>query len=275
MVTVTPFKFEGIRYFKFGYSPIGKPSMFVYIYFVDGLLIDTGQRRVKKEAVATLSHLEVDQMFITHHHEDHTGNIAPLQRQFDCPVYAPTLCCELMKGPPPLSIAQKVVWGSRPAYADLIPITDQLKTANHNFLMIPIPGHAEDMVALFEPDKGWLFSADLYINSYIGYYLKNESITQQIQSLKRTLELDFRVLFCAHSPQLHHAKEKLEDKLQFLEDFYGQVVHWYLKGYGPKAIFKAMGLSEHGAIHRLSLGQLSKLNMVRSAIRDFQNAKQG
>lgn len=85
-----------------------------------------------------------------------------------------------MKNPPPISFAQKRVWGTRPAFSDLIPKDDQLETPDQKFTLTPISRHAKDMVALYEPEKKWLFSADLYVNSYIGYYLRDESIVQQI-----------------------------------------------------------------------------------------------
>jgi len=270
MTTVDKFQFEDIHYFRFGYSPFGKPTMYVYFYFVDGLLIDAGQRKARSKILKELSPLPVQQLFITHHHEDHTGNIHELQQEFECPVYATELCCKMMKDPPSISFAQWLVWGNRPAYETLTPIESMIKIPNHQFQLIPIPGHAEDMVALYEPERKWLFSADLYINSYIGYYLKNESIISQINSLKRALKLDFNQLFCSHSPQLIGGKEKLREKLNYLEAFYENVTKWYRQGLNAKEIYKRMNLKEHGYIHLLSHGKLSKLNMVKSAIRDYE-----
>ncbi len=270
MTRVEKFEFENVHYFRFGHSPIGKPILYTYIYFVDGLLIDTGQSHAKKEILRTVAELNVGQLFITHHHEDHSGNIEAIKAKFGCSVSASALCCEIMKDPPPISFAQKLVWGSRPSNCDLVPIvSDYLETPNHRFTIIPIPGHASDMVALYEPEEKWLFSADLYINSYIGYFLDNESIVQQIESIKKVLKLDFRVMFCSHSPQLENGRKKLEEKLQFLEGFNHSVVDLYEKGFNEKEIFKALKLKENQFVYLLSGKHLSKRNMVRSAIRDF------
>lgn len=270
MITTKSFKFENIRYFKFGYHPFGKPFLFVYTYFVDGLLIDTGQPKARKKIVNTLGELGVKQIFLTHHHEDHTGNAPALQEKFQCRVYAPSKCCELMKNPPPLSFAQQMIWGDRPANTEIIPKDELVETQSYKFNLIPIPGHAKDMVALYEPEERWLFSADLYVNSYIGYFLKSESVTQQIASMKRVLRLDFKVMFCSHNPRIDDAREKLRTKLQYFEDFYGQVIDVYKKGNDAKEVFKSLGLKEHGFTYLLSHGMLSKLNMVRSAIRDYE-----
>ena len=274
MTRSASFDFENVRYFKFGYNPIGRPFLYTYIYFIDGLLIDTGQSNARQEILQIIDDLDVNQLFITHHHEDHSGNIEAIKTRFNCPAYAPKLCCERMKAPPPLSLVQRIVWGSRPANHDLIPFTDNhLKTPKHTFSVLPIPGHANDMVALFEPEKKWLFSSDLYISSYIGYFLDDESIVQQIQSIKKILTFDFRVLFCSHNPQLENGRQKLKEKLQFLEDFNGRVTKLYEAGSSEKQIFKALRLKEHLLPYLLSGGYLSKRNMIRSAIRDFEAGK--
>jgi len=271
MKSIRHFEFEEIKGFTFGYAPIGKPFLFVNIFFVDGLLIDTGQSTMRLDVLKTVKNLKVNQLFITHHHEDHSGNIQPIKSYFNCPVYASDLCAEMMKNPPPLSFAQKIVWGSRPSFHELTPVSKSIKTVNHEFQLISIPGHALDMVALYEPKKKWLFSADLYINSYIGYFLKNESVLQQINSIKKILDLDFKVLICSHNPPISNGKEALNRKLSYLEDFYDNVSFEYKKGYSAREIFKNLGLKEHGLTHLVSHGELSKLNMVRSVIRDLDD----
>jgi glyoxylase-like metal-dependent hydrolase (beta-lactamase superfamily II) len=267
------FNFEEIRYFKFGYNPLGKPSLFTYIYFVDGLLIDSGQRLMENKVSEVTSNLEVRQIFITHHHEDHSGNIQKLRDQFNCDVYASEECCELMKDPPPLSLAQKLVWGTRPPYHDLCPVSDFITTPNHRFQLIPIPGHASDMIALYEPERKWLFSADLYINSYISYFLKNESIADQIRSIRRVLDLDFKVMLCSHNPRIHDGRKKLEEKLLYLEGFHKNVGELHSKGQSAREIMVGLKLKENYFIKILSHGHLSMLNMVRSSIRDYEQGK--
>ena len=274
MISSTSYTFENIQYFKFGYNPIGRPFLFVYLYYIDGLLIDSGQPKARQTILNAVRGLDVQQIFLTHHHEDHTGNAPLLKKEFECPVYAPTKCCELMKAPPALSFAQQIVWGNRPPNHDIIPKDDTIKTPKYTFKLIPIPGHASDMVALYEPEKRWLFSADLFVNSYIGYFLKSESVLEQIASIKRVLELDFKFLFCSHNPRLGDGREKLEQKLHYLEDFHGKVVEEYKKGLSAKQIFKVLKLKEHGFTYLLSHGELSKLNMVRSAMRDYRESLQ-
>ncbi|MEO0339392.1 MAG: MBL fold metallo-hydrolase [Bacteroidota bacterium] len=270
MIVVERSSFQEVECFRLGYHPFIKPKLCTHSYWVDGLLIDTGQNRVKNTFLSLLESESIEQVYITHHHEDHTGNLASILKQKSCPAYASKACSELMKAPPPISFAQYFAWGNRPPFSDLIPKEDFIETDQYRFDIIPTPGHAPDMVVLHEPKQGWLFSADLYLNSYISYYLFSESMLEQIQSIKRVLELDFEILFCGHNPQLKNGKAALAKKLDFLIDFYEQVEFWHGKGYAPKVIFKAMKLKENRTIQLMSHGWLSKINMVKSAVRDIE-----
>ncbi|MEM8509425.1 MAG: MBL fold metallo-hydrolase [Bacteroidota bacterium] len=271
MVISEKLKYEEVTGYKFGRTLVGQPKMCAYIYFVDGLLIDTGQRFLRKEVRTVTKQLPIKQIFITHHHEDHTGNIIPIQQQHQCKVFGSDACSKLMKAPPRLSFAQQFTWGNREPFAEIIPIKDHVTTPKHTFQLIPIPGHAPDMVALYEPEKHWLFSADLYINSYIGYFLDSESVAQQIASTRKILTLDFKVLFCNHNPQLKNAKQQLVKKLDFLETSFEEVARLHGKGLTAKAIFKELKWQENWFVSILSGGQLSKQNMVKSIVRDLEN----
>ena len=270
MVRIENLQYEEVRGFRFGYTPIGQPWLFTYLYHVDGLLIDTGQRKARKSILDATDSLDIEQIFITHHHEDHSGNIRPIQQRHNCPVYGSAGCSQLMKNPPALSLAQKLTWGSRPAFNNIVVADGELRTPNHVFQIIPIPGHAADMVALYEPEKKWLFSADLFINRYIGYFLSDESIADQISSIRNILDLDFKVLFCSHNPQLSAPKDKLMQKLRYLERVFEQVAAMHDKGYKSEQIFKTLGLKENRLVKYLSAGQLSKMNMVKSIVRDLE-----
>ena len=270
MILSQSFKHEEVLGVKFGYHPIGNPKMFSHIYYIDGLLIDTGQSKAQSRVISETQKLDVEQIFITHFHEDHTGNIEQLMELHKCEVYASEECCQIMKDPPKLSSAQKLIWGDRERQNHLEPKYETIETSKFRFDIIPIPGHSPDMVALFEPNRQWLFSADLYINSYIGYFLKSESIVDQIKSTQKILKLDFKQMFCSHNPQLKNAKQQLTKKLNFLESFFDDVSSLHEKGYATQEIFRSLKLKENWLIRYLSGGSLSKLNMVKSAIRDLE-----
>ena len=273
MKVINQYQQGPVQYFKFGSTLWGKPSMFVYVYYVDGLLIDTGHRNMRNAIIKTLAPLEVKQMYLTHHHEDHTANIKPLAAQFNCPVFASSKCAEIMKDPPAISFAQWQSWGKSDPCDTIIPKDDWIETPKFRFEIIPIPGHAIDMVCLHEQNQGWLFSADLWVYHYIKYFMRPESMSKQISSLQRIVKLDFEILFCSHNPQLTDGKKGLIKKLSFLQEFYEQAAALYHQGLSEREIFTRMNLTEKRMVKLLSGGSLSAMNMVRSVMRDENNVE--
>lgn len=268
------FQFKAIKGFKFGSSPLGKPNMWVHLFFIDGLLIDTGHSNMSKEVLATVQNLHVEQIYLTHHHEDHSGNVDLLSNHFNSPVYAPKKCVEIIPNPPDISLVQKLIWGKAKPFFTAIAKDDFIETPNYRFEIIAVPGHSIDMVCLLEKKQGWLFSADLWVANKIKFFMRPESMAQQIASIKKILQYDFEVLLCSHNPQLKNGKTCLEQKLVFLEEFYGKVAELYHKGYTAKVIFKKLDLKENKRIKFLSGGALSSFNRVLSVVRD-EDEKRG
>ena len=57
----------------------------VFVYLVDGMLIDTGAEKLQKDLIDFFNEHSFDQVVLTHHHEDHTGNAAWIQQNLDIP----------------------------------------------------------------------------------------------------------------------------------------------------------------------------------------------
>jgi len=263
------FTHQDVTGYKYGSWPFGEPQMYSHIYYVDGLLIDTGHVHMRREICDTLSGLPVEQMLVTHHHEDHSGNIAAVNQFFNCPVFASAECAEIMKSPPAISPAQYLTWGKYDAFSDLKIVGEEIKTQKYTFQVIPIPGHATDMIALYEKENGWLFSADLYVHHRIKYFMRSESMIQQIESIKKILSLDFDKMFCSHNPQLDkNPKLLLTKKLNHFEELYEEISGLFHKGMNANQIVKSIPRIDDRQIKWMSLGALSRINMIKAVIRD-------
>ncbi len=79
MNVIKPIDFTPIKAWRLGCNAFGSPKMYVYCYLIDGLLMDTGQPRVQKELSEVLQNERIDKIVVTHHHEDHHGNIGALK----------------------------------------------------------------------------------------------------------------------------------------------------------------------------------------------------
>ena len=266
--------FGPVQSLQMGVGYFAPPPVKVHAFLVDGLLIDTGPPKLEKELLAWLEDKPFQQAFITHHHEDHSGNVNGLHRQFQRPIFGSAACSRLVQGQVRTSIPQLIYWG-RPRYTNKVqPYTQNLlHTEHHQFQLIPIPGHADDQVALFEPQQGWLFSADAFVHPYIKYYMRYESMRQQINSLQKLIALDFEQLFCCHTPLMKGGKKQLQQKLAYLQNYYAQVVHWHHKGCSPREIMAQMQQKERWGQYLLSGGYMAAINMVKAVLRDEQLTK--
>ena len=168
MKRIKSFQHPHVDGFSFGSWPFGEPTLFVYVWHIDGLLIDTGHKHMRKEIINTIDTWPVQQLYVTHHHEDHSANIKAITEHFSCPVRTSSKCATLMADPPPMSPSQHLLWGKYQPYHDFIIENKHLETNQYSFEILPIPGHAADMVSLYEKSQGWLFSADLYLHHYLS-----------------------------------------------------------------------------------------------------------
>jgi hypothetical protein len=62
-------------------------------------------------------------------------------------------------------------------------------------------------------------------------------------------------------------KQKIRNKLQFLEDLYGNARKLAEKGYSEKAVIKALDPKNDRGVKWLTMGNVSFANMVRSALK--------
>jgi len=162
-------------------------------YLVDGLLIDTGCSYTAPELIEYLQDKEVYQVVNTHHHEDHVGGNALLQKEFSFDIFAHPLAVSLINKKMELHQYQELVWGY-PEPTDVKPIRDQIKTEHYNFQVIKTPGHSPDHLCLYEPEQGWLFSGDIFVAEDQKVFRADEDIYGIIDSLQKIIQLESKEL---------------------------------------------------------------------------------
>ncbi|NIA19713.1 MAG: MBL fold metallo-hydrolase [Xanthomonadaceae bacterium] len=260
------YNFNGIKGFKLGWSLVGPPLMTTYCYLLGDLMIDTGQSHMQKEVLEIAGEHKIKRIVLTHHHEDHSGNAAAIKLNYGATVYGHPLTREKMKTPFKIPLYQKYVWGkSTPLEMELFP--EKIESVLGEMVPVHTPGHAKDHTVFFLKDAGVLFPGDLYLADKIKFFRSDEEVGTQILSLKKILELDFDVLLCSHYPKLENGKKRIESKLAFLEELYGNTIRFYEKGYSEKQIFKALELKEDYFVKYFCFGNVSMLNGVRSILR--------
>ena len=101
----------GIQGIKLGWSLAGPPIMTVYCYIFDNIMIDTGLSHMEKEVVSIAQENKIERIFLTHHHEDHSGNAAHVNKSIGADVYGHKLTAEKLKNSYSILPYQKYVWG--------------------------------------------------------------------------------------------------------------------------------------------------------------------
>jgi len=88
---------------------------------------------------------------------------------------------------------QKYVWGrTTPVRVKRFP--QIIETPSGKMIPVHTPGHAKDHTVFFLPEKGVLFSGDLYLADHIKFFRSDENMGIQIESLKKVINLDFNTL---------------------------------------------------------------------------------
>ena len=262
------YRFGDVKGVELGWSPFGYPMMTVYLYVVDDLMIDTGLRHMQREVIELAGSGKIRKAVLTHHHEDHSGNAAALKDALGVSVYGHPLTVSKMKADFATFPYQHYMWGKTvPLEMEIVP--EVMETTNFKLKAIHTPGHSSDHTVYFEPNRGIIFSGDLYLSDKIKYFRADEMISDQIESLKKILCFDFDIVLCNHYPKFTNGKQRIVSKLQFLEDLYGSIKRIWEEGCPEKRIFRELGLKEQHFIKWFCFGNVSMRNAVRSAIRSF------
>jgi glyoxylase-like metal-dependent hydrolase (beta-lactamase superfamily II) len=262
------YRLGDLEYFRFSVYTLGVKMQTVYAFRIGEVLIDTAQSRSKENLKLALGASPVQTVLLTHHHEDHSGNAAWVRHKFKADIYAHPLCVEIMKKGPAVSPLGRIISGPvRKAVVQPVLDRQTLDLGPVRLTAIYSPGHTDDHIAYHAPDRGWLFSGDLYVADRIKYFEANEEIDVQIASLEKLTALDFDVLLCSHNPKLKQGKKRLVRKLELFRHFYGDVAAMHEKGMTAADIFKSTGRKENTFYKYITVGQFTAMNMVRSVIR--------
>lgn len=268
------YEFDGVHYYRFSIYRLGNNVQTVYTFVLDNLLIDTAQRYNRENILKVAKQHDINKIILTHHHEDHTGNVAFLMNELNIDAYAHPTAVKIMGKGYRMSPLAKLMNGSvEKAVLKPISTEDRIQTAYYTLEPIYTPGHCDDHYCYYERNKGWLFSGDLYVADKIKYFANYESLLTQIESIKKLVALDFDTLFCSHNPKTHGGKQRLQNKLQFFEDFAGTVTKYYEQGHNARQIFALMGMKENYLNKYITLGGFCAENMVHSVVKDLKKMR--
>ncbi len=262
------FEWEGVQGWR-----VGRFAQWVntncYLYRFDGILIDTGPPNQWPLVRGLLKRYPVVAVYVTHHHEDHGGNSAWIAREFSLPIFAHPLAVPFFENGFPLQYYRKIIWG-KPRKSRVKPFPDRIITpGGRELLPIHTPGHTIDMVCFYLPQKGWLFTGDLFITTRPRIVRKVEDPLQEMESLRRVLRYDFQEIFCSHRGILKNGRRLLQEKLDFLETIYGETARLLAQGRSIPTITRQL-LGNEGLLSWITGFHFARQNLIEAFARDIQ-----
>ncbi|MDY7092588.1 MAG: MBL fold metallo-hydrolase [Acidobacteriota bacterium] len=256
---------DGLAYARMAVLFRGRPVHQVYAYSVDGLLVDTGYPQGADRLLGWARKQDLERVVLTHHHEDHVGGAAVLREELSLPILASSLAIPRLARAPALPFYRRLV-SRRPRPVTAQPLSDLLEHRGRRYRIIPTPGHAFDHVCLYDEERRWLFSGDLYVHPKVTYLRRIEDVWQHLDSLRRVRALEPERLFCAHAGPVDRATRALERKIEFWENLAREVGELHRRGLSSRQIRKRLVGSE-SLFSYLSLGDFSKLNLIHDLLR--------
>jgi glyoxylase-like metal-dependent hydrolase (beta-lactamase superfamily II) len=237
----------------------------VSAYLVNGVLVDTGFRHVRRDLERSIAELLPRGVLVTHWHEDHAGNAPTLARTL--PMWMAPFTEAKLRERQQVKFYRHFTWG-RPERLE-----SNLRPFDHGTLeTIATPGHAPDHHVIFDRGRHTLFSGDLWLGVRVRIVGRTEDPYQILRSLDRAIALEPERMFDAHRGLVDNPVAALQAKRQWLADTVGEIERRLSAAQSDRQILReVLGGEERTAL--VSQGEYSRLNLVR-AVRAGMDARE-
>lgn len=254
-----------VTFFRLARGVLGWPVYWGGAYLAGGVLVDGGPPATARELAAGLLGRPLEALLVTHHHEDHWGVAPLLRRERGLPVLAPAPALPLLADAFPIEAYRRLAWGRpQPVAAEALPT--ELRVAGLHFIVVATPGHSADHVCLFEAQRGWLFTGDLFLAERLRYLRADEDLGALIASLRAAARLPARDVFCSHRGRVRGGVAALARKAEILDELRGRARELLRQGLDEREVARRV-VGREGPMTWLTRGHFSARNLVRSASR--------
>lgn len=253
---------EGV---KVGRLNGGVTSNFI-VYRIGSVLFDCGPSNQWRHVKSFLeSGPSIEQLWLTHHHEDHSGNASRVARKYGLVPKAPIQAQEKLAKGFRIPAIQQLTWG-KPQRVITKPLAEKEYLNNGDeVISIHTPGHAKDLTCFYLPKQRWFFSGDLYLARSLKYMRSDEDLMELMLSLKKVLTLDMDLVICPHRGLDEEGKAGMQDKLNYLIELCQNAQHNQQQGLSLEENTVKM-LGEPEMMDKISRGNFSKANLIRQAL---------
>lgn len=261
-------RFGEVTRFDLARNMLGRGRYWTTCYLVDGLLIDSGCAHSAQELAEALQDKPIRGILNTHSHEDHVGANGPQQRRRPgLEILAHPLALPALANPhlhQRLHLYQRIFWGlPQPCQGCPVKDGELIHTERHVFRVIYTPGHSADHLCLFEEERGWLFSGDLFVGGQERALRQDSHIWRIIASLKQLAALPITTLFPGSARVRPDPLDELQTKIAYLEEMGEKVLSLRRQGKSPTWIARRL-FGKPMWVDLVTLGHFSRLRLVES-----------
>ncbi|MCC7054192.1 MAG: MBL fold metallo-hydrolase [Gemmatimonadaceae bacterium] len=250
---VTEWKFSTRRSRLIGYTA----SAFLT---ADGVLVDTGIPARRAELEALLDRHPVRGVMVTHHHEDHAGNVEAVARR-GLPLWLPAATRPLVTAVAPIRLYRSLTWTPMPPL-----VTPEEAFVPDSLVPVATPGHSVDHHAFWDGSTRTLFSGDLFLGVKVRIAHHDEDPWTLLASLERAAALEPLRLFDAHRGLVPDAAAALRAKAAWTRDLITRIAHRIDRGDSDARILREQ-LGGESMTGRASFGEYSRRNLVAAVRR--------
>lgn len=237
----------------------------VSAFLVRGVLIDTGFPRAWPELRRLLETRRPRATIVTHSHEDHAGNVAPIAAM-GIPITLDTRTEAILRERPHILPYRLVVWG-RP---DALTASVARVESDHGLEFVPTPGHADDHHVVWDPSTRTIFSGDLWLGVRARIFHEHEDPYRIVQSLRQVLAREPRRMFDAHRGLVTDPRNALSAKIAWMTETIGTIERRIAEGWSDTAILRRVlgGEELTGWVSQREYARVNFVRSVRSRQRD-------
>jgi glyoxylase-like metal-dependent hydrolase (beta-lactamase superfamily II) len=221
----------------------------------DGTLVDSAFPGARRDVVRTLGGRLPRGAVITHHHEDHAGNVAWLVHA-GVPVWLAPATRALLARNDPIGLYRRFTWRAMAPLLD-----DPMPFDPAPLVMVPTPGHTVDHHVAWDAATRTLYAGDLFLGVKVRIAHHDEDPYALVESLERAAALEPARMFCAHRGLVADPAAQLRAKAAWHRELLAEIARRIDAGQGDGRIVKEL-LGGESATGRASFGEYSRASLV-------------
>ncbi|TFH01386.1 MAG: MBL fold metallo-hydrolase [Candidatus Thorarchaeota archaeon] len=240
MIEIVPYN-DDVTCIKTATEQDGQAIMFVYSFLIRNTLFDAGCGNAVLEFEEFASKNEIDNVYISHSHEDHVGCLHIFDGKTK--IYANEMTQKDLRNPQQIGEFFDFVWGQPKPILDINTMLDTFSIGDLSFEVIPLPGHAADLIGFYEPKKRWFFSFDaIPLPSKKKIAMPEENVPLMVVTMEKIRDMDIEILFDSHKGPIENPREHIQPRIDYINMIQKEATALHESGKSIDEIQVALGL---------------------------------